>query len=418
MGPLKAHKYFAIFLLLICSLCSAISSTVYADSLKTSKGFWKCLSERFQIEERVLAWKQSREAYYEDFRKTWGLRLLFSPAKERSGEALLGVFTTTKPTEKRWYRTPISSVIQAVPKLVSKKITGTSYDFTPFKIINAIPNKLIGGISQKIGQKRELSLLVTLPVEFYIFYKIYDYFDQKYKRKLQLKLEDQVKIFSKEYDKLIREDFRFKDIYEYLQEGKITEDQSRVAAQQLLAIYNNYYRYMEKDYSDEKLETSTDKLLHSPLFYNLNQVVTKGVPENEEGFQRKSTKSAIMNLDLKTQLLAVNHILFEKYQLIPELVNNTSIWRQMAEVKERKEMAEAILSDPFIKKLKELKNSGKISQAQLIYAVQEDAFWQSKFQMWDLSGLIRLKKVSGKFTKEPLTLNDIRKETIEDLNAK
>ncbi len=172
---------------------------------------------------------------------------------------------------------------------------------------------------------------------------------------------------------------------------------------------------MQSTYSSRTTEDPTRSLLANPLFANVSSLLEKGIPSSAEGYQVPRDRNKNISSSEVQLLLDSNHELFERYQIIPELIRQTPSWKEMQAIPERRQLMDSILADPFTQELLKLKRENRISEGKLIYLLQEDAYWQSRFRQWQILGLVRLKKQEGRFTSTPLQLDDIRTETIAEI---
>ena len=76
-----------------------------------------------------------------------------------------------------------------------------------------------------------------------------------------------------------------------------------------------------------------------------------------------------------------------------------------------------VAKDPYAQFLFDLHKSGKLTDKQLAFQLQEDAFWQTRFLEWEVLGVKKVKKVDGKYSQEPLTVQDIRSESVDEMRA-
>lgn len=351
-------------------------------------------------------------SYASEVRSTRGLRLFFK-TDAGADERVLGLLSAANPSE---HKLSMANITQYIPRKVTQRYLGKAYDLNPLNIPNHLANAPVRYLSARLGQKMQLTLLAMLPLDFYLGYKAYNAFDGIYQAQLRKKFDRMIEEHAREYDSLIQNDYRFKDIKIYLQDGKLTPLQSREAAQQLLATYNNFFEYMQNGYAKDSPQERLDKLSNHPLFSNLSEVLNKGIPEDAPGFRREANAPAHVTPEIAEELLGTNFLLFEKYQIMPELVKNSTSFQNMIKAPGRKDLINSISAAPYTKTLQGLHRENKISQEQLIYRLQEDAFWQNKFQLWQAVGLVRLKKINGQYTDEPLTLDDIRRESLEEIN--
>jgi hypothetical protein len=314
---------------------------------------------------------------------------------------------------------------QGIPRAVTKKIYGKAYDFAPWYGINQQIRK---GSKKFLNKDLQLSGFVTAGVDIAVLSVLYgaaDAAEDKYRDEIARKhingdyrflyikaavkksLEDKNKRAQKEGEPL--------QSYTSAQIDKL-EIQSAI---QLKKIYDDYYTYFSTKYaSDLAVGESfvSKKLLETPLFKDIRDYPLAQEKKNRlivlpEGMSE-------LNDLQKEQLVWRRLKTLQEYALIPRLIH--------PEVGDRwllrggtavNEVANQIEADPFYQKVSALQKTGKITQEKAIFMLMEDASWREKFDKWSYLGIQKqeLDSKTGELLGRFLTLDDIRRETFEDL---
>ncbi len=82
-----------------------------------------------------------------------------------------------------------------------------------------------------------------------------------------------------------------------------------------------------------------------------------------------------------------------------------------------KEVAKFDRKNSFAQKLLKRHGEGTLSNWQMLFYLQEDIEWQRNFDEWETLKLQKLKKQNGQYLDQPLTLEDIRKETLDEIDG-
>ena len=105
-----------------------------------------------------------------------------------------------------------------------------------------------------------------------------------------------------------------------------------------------------------------------------------------------------------------------EYQLLAYSVHSESLPDEMKNDPQFAEFRRKLDDDDFDQNLFSAYRSGKLTKDQLLFRLQEDAFWQARLIEWKTVGIAKLRKADdGSYTDENLEINDIRAETLEEL---
>jgi len=169
-------------------------------------------------------------------------------------------------------------------------------------------------------------------------------------------------------------------------------------------------KYLSEVFPNETPENSREWFLRHPIFQHIRTISHEGVPKIA-GYAYHDDFRPNLDDDQIRTLLDLTHSLYGTYHVIEIMVREPN--HPMEPVS--KELADTIRKDPFAGFLFELRRREVITDGQLIFRLQEDAFWQTRFLEWETLRMTKLRKEDGVYTETPLTLDDIRHETVEEL---
>jgi hypothetical protein len=259
---------------------------------------------------------------------------------------------------------------------------------------------------------------LRLPVALAISMVTWSHIDAYYEHKLENNIHQNVMSHSKEYSHLITSDYRYRQIKQALDSKEISEQVALQRAFWLEMAFSEYFKNRESMGVSHSPELDAEmKLLNHHVFLHLKKVFTDGVTPMK-GFVVPESAVGHLSADQKIQLFELTHSLNLKYQMIVEFANDTPLYKKVSGDPEIKKILSTSVNTDFYKKLLELRSAGKISSDQLIYSLQEDAYWQNRFLEWTTLGVTKLKKVNEIYSDQPLTIEDIRLEIVTDLENK
>ena len=358
--------------------------------------------------------------YFKEVRDSRGLRIFVvdKPPGEDEKTALFGLFHEYKLSAGqswiRWLLSPPYHTVQWPVRFVTLKFTGLPYQFTPVKAALDLPVRPLRWLVRYIsGNKKTPTFVFELFFGVASSMGIYDYIvEPAWAEQLDLKIKASIEEHAHEYDQLIENDFRFKDIKIAFMRGEIDIKIARQSAFLKFAAYQSFYDLAQKD----NFEPSTSRalLLKHVLFDDIRMVETR-VLFSEPGFKYASTSPPdAQKID---QILRIRYLYLIQLQLIQTIVNNRSSLVELESTMEGAALIASIEKDEFSEFLFELHKRKAINTKQLIFRIQEDAFWRAKFMEWNILGIVRLKKKGDLFTDIALKLEDVRFETVNELKT-
>lgn len=265
-----------------------------------------------------------------------------------------------------------------------------------------------------LNKNLEPAFFSRLPFMILMSTIIWNQIDAYYAEKLS---DHRLEIISKNkdlYKGLIQNDFRYRSIKKKLAEQSISEAESLESAYWIEIAYANYFEYRESHPEVLTSLSESEGLLGHLVFNHLEKVFNEGV-QSQPGFDVPSARLGPISDAQKLQLLQVNHALALRYQLLTEYVNQTDAFRRLSKAPEVQEALDLSLKTGFGGKIIELAESGRITRGQLLAALQEEAYWQTRFAEWSIIGVHKIKKTQDGFaSSEILTLEDIRSEILAD----
>ncbi|MNT16949.1 hypothetical protein D3C72_1520760 [compost metagenome] len=240
-----------------------------------------------------------------------------------------------------------------------------------------------------------------------------------YQNRLDAHVRHEISSNAQAYEHSIQTDYRYNKIKQALNKGEITHEEAQREAYLISLSYSSYFEYRASNKEAPTLAGEM-KLIDHYLFVHLKKVITEGVEKLplESGYRIPDSAAGPLKDGQKMELFANAHQRYLKYQIIQEMVADTPMWKEIRTSDQLKNIVDAIVNDPFTKELVTLKEQGKINEGELQSYLQEDAYWQNKFQDWNTLGITRLQNENGQFINQPLTLSDIRQEVLVEIATK
>jgi hypothetical protein len=157
------------------------------------------------------------------------------------------------------------------------------------------------------------------------------------------------------------------------------------------------------------------KLIDHLAFNHLQKIFSEGVGL-ADGFKVPIERLGPISDEQKMQLFKINHVLNFRYQILSEYTRKTDVYQQLKDDPEVRRLVDLSLKNDFGQKLLQLSSAGLITTEVLLTSLQEDASWQARFAEWAVVGVIKQKvDSSGKRTQEPLVIEDIRAEILQEI---
>lgn len=286
---------------------------------------------------------------------------------------------------------------------------------SPFDgLYHQIVRRPVAYLTDKIlGQQLEPAFFLRFPIGLLLTLVTYQEADSLYNRELIEHIRYTIHENSRIYDDLIKSDYRYHRVREDLEDGVIDHDQALKRAYWIFLAYQKYYEYDASLSANPNLDTELHFLDHL-LFAHLKPVIEEGV-KPVEGFTVPAENIGPLSKDKKLTLFRLNHQLYFEYEVIAQLIRGGVIYNQVKDLPKFAASVRRVRQDPFSADLIRMRDRGEMSSRDLQYLLQQDAFWRTRFEEWKTIGVVRLKlDGDGRVTDQPLTLDDIRKEILND----
>lgn len=277
-------------------------------------------------------------------------------------------------------------------------------------------------------KSRYLGLAIKIPLAIAISGIVWQQIDQKFlmpKQESAVAAET-INISEKNaayFNQLIDQDFRFLSIKEStFDPGAVALDprlksisiQKRLKAYNLQKSYMDYYlEYSKiKNSKDLSLEDEESEFGSNPLFAHLNFFFENGVTQYPGAYVALQNQGPINDIK-KKKLFELTHEMYNEYLAAEVLIYA----KDQKNFIQQSPLAKSIYNDPYTQKLLVLYKEKIMSKDQLLYFIQEDIQDAYYFSLFDTLKITNFKSKDGKYTNEPLTLNDLRDSRIAILQT-
>lgn len=225
----------------------------------------------------------------------------------------------------------------------------------------------------------------------------------------------QVDAHLSEYQNMLQSDFRFHKIKEDLEQGQMSTQDAWLRVYWLKMAMDKYYHDRK---AQSRLEpTLARELNYLNFFTHLKAVIEVGVDE-APGYLVPETSKGLLSDAQILALIGANHRLFLNYQLIVEMIKDSSAFHQLQSDKSSAALVQQFTGDPFTAQIMLLMRQGRISTVQAQRTLQEDAYWQARFAEWEIIKVKRLKvHADGTSGPDLLSLQDLRAELLASLSG-
>ncbi len=396
-----------ILALFICAFAQAIPNK------KDCTTQYQKLSRYYQL---------SLKQYGRDIVESKGVRLILKdPPQTQREERLLGFLTEYQPPAvSRWYhKASISAMLQWVPRKVSTHALGKPYDFRPIRgIVYNLVTRPVRSVTKRIsGRQKDFSNWITIPSGLGAFLYAYEKADEFYKKRLSQRILDRIEEDKALWDKLLEFDFRYHDLRQSRDSGKLTPSAARVEAYLRHHFLSAYFTYMENDFANATKEESREFFFGQPAFFHIQKLVAQGIPQSEQ-YLYDTDFSPTLSQEQIDALIELNLQLQATLDVLPALAQGDAAQEALKDNPTIEDLAKSLQADPFAQFLFSLKARGILSPEQLGYRLQEDAFWQVRFEEQAILHLAKRRLLAdGTASTEPLTLEDVRNEAILEIRA-
>ena len=364
-------------------------------------------------------WKKTK-SYSRDVVTSRG-RLLFLKNFEPDGRETkwAGLLTKQEPDfQSRGISKYFGQLISYLPRKIGGLLArDQQYQFTPFSgLYNITMKNPVGYLSRKLsGTKFEPAFFFKIPLVLTLSVGVYLGADAVYQAKLQTHINTEITSHAVQYEQAIRSDYRYKKIKNALEKSEITQEEAHREAYFISLAYSQYFQYRDSQSSKPTLDSEMALLDHY-LFSHLKPVIERGVTKASGYVVPKASLGPLSEPQIM-RLFQNTHLRYLKYQIIIEMLKKSDLFIRIEANSQFSEIIKRIENDPFIRSLFGFHEKGHLTTEQLQIYLQEDIYWQSRFQDWETIGVTRLKVDGGQFSHEPLKIEDIRREILSEISS-
>jgi hypothetical protein len=354
-----------------------------------------------------------------DFSKDGPIRLLLKDAKPSgsSGFGFLQKYSEPKPPSVFFH--PVDRAFYAATK-------NTKGGPRVLDIFAGIDEAVLSPVSRRAlsplyrsRNKKQLSGFVKIPLLLAGGFTIYMLQETAFNAGLNSKIAAQIERDAAVWNDLVDHDVRYRDIQlardQTIQDGKLPLAEVQKRARQLAFLRHKdleryYQNYVELDTPGQDPNLRAAELMNMSPFADLRHIAENDIQPGDEylitsTFSPKATDQQLLRLvDIREQLLKAAAVV-DSFKRKPDALDELSL-----------EFLKSLKEDPFIKDLFDREQSGQISKAQLADLLQEDLFWRARLASWQALGLRKRFFDDSGPTNRPLTLQDIRQETLSELS--
>jgi len=373
-------------------------------------------------------WEARREAFVDYWRHVYhtrGARLILRPSDPQAPERRFsGLFTqVVPPAEKRWFRhfrllNPVWWM-QAPVRAASHYLSGTPFELTPFGMLyHSFLRRPVGWASERyLGERREPSNLVRLPLGFGVAWILFGLFDDWFDKKLKEKIDRSVQEHGEEYDHLVEYDRRFAWVRSLAQpdpgtgKARLTREQARDRAARVLAAHNIYTEYLAGDGQSDPPERRRERMLAfmQILAPHLTEIVDQGVSERE-GYLVPPDRVGPVPQARIDELLEVQNEVFLRYRLVrAHVYGDAEALAEIARTPAARERLGEILADPYSRFLQDVHGRGDLTREELLQELQVDIDWRGRLATCEVLGITPLSEGSA---NEAVTIMDVRRGAV------
>lgn len=369
-------------------------------------------------------WKKvqnSTKSYFADLKFTHGRSLiLVEPRQEKIESKWKGILTQTERSGV------LNGIIQFPIRQMTKSYYGSSYDLRPFKSIkHFVLQPAVRQMTKRLFKKSfELSKVVIFGIATTTSMMAFNSFEQYADRLTSEKFAEVTLGHRDYYKELIKNDFRFQSISSESAKNNFNADQIVLLSGKLRTILNNHFEQLTELMPDGNRplnNSEIENLLSNPsygklIYGEILEYLDHGIDVDNKLFKTDSSFSKELTSTKLKQVIDIKNEMFLSMELTSQWILSPKTFNKWSDLPLTKKIILNIQSDPFHQQLIELMNTGKISQNEFIYLVQENIYWKGKFAVWKALGLLPIKTNDEKNVPFAfLTLEDIQNETLSGL---
>ncbi len=404
--------YFCFSLIIFFFVGSFFGSASHADVTPTAVN---CTS-LFQANKGL--WQKTK-SYGQEVVMTRGRRLILKPVDETPGSTRwLGLLSQQILThDQPGFRSYWSRLFNFVPKKIGNILAGDDrFHFTPFTgIYNITMRRPVGFLTRRIfGTQYEPAFFFKFPVTIALSIGIFLGVDAAYQSKLQNHIQLEITTHAVEYNQAIQSDYRYNNLRVAVEKGELTLEDAQREAYLISLAYSQYFQHLGSQSGKPTLDSEMTLIDHY-LFSHLKPVIENGVVDADGYIVPTESKGPLSESQIMS-LFQNSHLRYLKYQIIIEKIQDSELYQKMKLDSEFSEIIRSIEDDPFSKTLIGLFEQNQITSAQLQRYLQEDTYWQNRFQDWTTLGVTRLQSEDNQFSDQPLTIDIVRDEILAEIS--
>jgi hypothetical protein len=338
--------------------------------------------------------------YYSEIKETKGRRIFSLKDNE----------TSVRSPKSMWFRTPNLDRMGLFPKKALKfteRWPGGPYVFRPIKAISSgtwgnITEKFFGVREMPSGFSKFLGGLILVAM-------VYGELDHLQTQKDIARIEKYKDFFNF----FLLYDYRAIDIRESWEDGSYDDIlQAHMALfQELQEPYIQWF--LRRDYYRAKpIEDLRKELVDFRIFQPFHDVVVDGVYPRSGFIVPKESQGRISDMQVK-QLFDQGDQLAIIDEYITRLVHSRYVLEDTIDPGLfTSDLKTEILNDPLNQELLALHQNNKLSLGELVYGMEENEYWKSKFESYRILHVTRLDVETG----QPLTMEVMRNEIKGDIS--
>lgn len=297
---------------------------------------------------------------------------------------------------------------------VLRSSAGKPYRFTPIKALTeaAIERPVAGATAKIFGKPKAIRKWLTLSASVASMFLIgAPLVERTTHAAYEHRIEQEAASHADRYDRLIDHDFRYREVKAREKSGLVDRAGARREAYLIDLAYEKYFEYLSSETAKEAPEKALERLENHYLFLQFKTLFENGLAPME-GYDIPASRLGRLSLEQKLEIVKTAHRLYFEYEFVWEWFanGNRSLDPELLAFGKR------IEDEPFVQELQALVAEGKLKPEELVFRIQEDAHWRAKFEHWRVLGIKRLQQdEQGNWMASPLTLDQIRSETLEEL---
>ena len=345
-----------------------------------------------------------------DLKQSKGASLMFKKAPVSRNTKWAGFLSKrVVPNDK----SRLLHLINYLPDKFGKFLSGRDeFTLTPINgLYNITIDKPVKYLSGKLFRTTvEPSFFVKFAFIVAVGIGAYSQVEAAYQNQVDGNITSQIQIQRALYEEALHWDFRFNGVKRDYERGYLNREQALEKVFFVSLSYLEYFDHLSKIDEFTDLEANL-KLQDHYLFQHLTSLLNEGVVDYP-GYYVPHESIGQLNNSQKLALFINAHELYLKYQLIIEMFNNSEVYQLSYRDELLDRLVKEIEEDPFTEKVKALYKEELLTQNEVTYILQENAFWMRKFKDWQVLNITRLQISEDGFSQKPLTIDVIQEEIL------